>query len=149
MGTLSKAVGVYGGFICASRAVIDLIINRGRSLIYATGLPPSAVAAATASLKIIETDQELVDLPIRYARQFTTQLGLPPAESPIIPIITETSEKALAASAQLMREGFLVTAIRPPTVPEGTARLRFTFSAQHNVDDIDTLAAVVSRIGLA
>ena len=149
MGTLSKAVGVYGGFICASRAVIDLILNRGRSVIYATGLPPSAVAAATASLKIIETDQELVNLPIRHARQFTKQLGLPHAESPIIPIITETSEKALAASAQLMKEGFLVTAIRPPTVPEGTARLRFTFSAQHNEDDIDTLAAVVSRIGLA
>ena len=149
MGTLSKAVGVYGGFICGSRAVIDLILNRGRSVIYATGLPPSAVAAATASLKIIENDQELVDLPIRHARQFTKQLELPPAESPIIPIITETSERALAASAQLMREGFLVTAIRPPTVPEGTARLRFTFSAQHKEDDIDTLAAAVSRIGLA
>ena len=148
MGTLSKSVGVYGGFICASRAVIDLLVNRGRSLIYATGLPPSVVAAAVASLKIIQTNKKLTNLPILNARRFARRLGLPDADSPIIPIITKTSKKALESSQKLMDEGFLVTAIRPPTVPEGTARLRFTFSAQHRKEEIDRLAATVLKIGL-
>ncbi len=148
MGTLSKSVGVYGGFICASRAVIDLLVNRGRSLIYATGLPPSVVAAAVASLKIIQTNKKLTNLPILNARRFSRRLGLPDADSPIIPIITKTSKKALESSQKLMNEGFLVTAIRPPTVPEGTARLRFTFSARHRKEEIDRLAATVLKIGL-
>ena len=148
MGTLSKSVGVYGGFICASRAVIDLLVNRGRSLIYATGLPPSVVAAAVASLKIIQTNKKLTNLPILNARRFARRLGLPDADSPIIPIVTKTSKKALESSQKLMDEGFLVTAIRPPTVPEGTARLRFTFSAQHRKEEIDRLAATVLKIGL-
>ena len=148
MGTLSKSVGVYGGFICASRAVIDLLVNRGRSLIYATGLPPTVVAAAVASLKIIQTNKKLTTLPILNARRFARRLGLPDADSPIIPIITKTSKKALESSQKLMDEGFLVTAIRPPTVPEGTARLRFTFSAQHRKEEIDRLAATVLKIGL-
>jgi 8-amino-7-oxononanoate synthase len=148
MGTLSKSVGVYGGFICASRAVIDLLVNRGRSLIYATGLPPSVVAAAVASLKIIQTNKKLTNLPILNARRFARRLGLPDADSPIIPIVTKTSNKALESSQKLMDEGFLVTAIRPPTVPEGTARLRFTFSAQHRKEEIDRLAATVLKIGL-
>ena len=147
MGTLSKSVGVYGGFICASRAVIDLLVNRGRSLIYATGLPPSVVAAAVASLKIIQTNKKLTNLPILNARRFARRLGLPAADSPIIPIVTTTSNKALESSQKLMDEGFLVTAIRPPTVPEGTARLRFTFSAQHRKEEIDRLAATVLKIG--
>ena len=75
-------------------------------------------------------------------------MGLPDADSPIIPIVTKTSKKALESSQKLMDEGFLVTAIRPPTVPEGTARLRFTFSAQHRKEEIDRLAATVLKIGL-
>jgi 8-amino-7-oxononanoate synthase len=145
MGTLSKAVGSYGGFICAAKPVIDLLVNRARSLIYATGLPPAAVAAASSALEIIENDRELVRIPIERARRFTRQLGLPEPESTIVPLITGTAEKALAASSLFAEESFLVTAIRPPTVPEGTARLRFTFAAHHSDEDIDRLVAVVRK----
>ncbi|MGB0576174.1 MAG: 8-amino-7-oxononanoate synthase [Alphaproteobacteria bacterium] len=145
MGTLSKAVGSYGGFICAAQPVIDLLVNRARSLIYATGLPPAAVAAASAALEIIESDDDLVRIPMERARRFTQQLGLPEPESTIVPLITGTAEKALAASSLLAEEGILVTAIRPPTVPDGTARLRFTFAAHHSEDDIDRLVVAVRK----
>ncbi|NKB19355.1 MAG: 8-amino-7-oxononanoate synthase [Alphaproteobacteria bacterium] len=147
MGTLSKAVGSYGGFICASQPVIDLLINRARSLIYATGLPPAVVAASCTALEIIEADLELTRLPMARARRFTQQVGLPDPESTIVPLVVGTAEKALAASHQLAEEGFLVTAIRPPTVPEGTARLRFTFAAYHSDKDVDRLAVAVRKTG--
>ncbi len=149
MGTLSKAVGAYGGFLCASRPVIELMASRARSLIYTTGLPPGVVAAAIAALDIIEGDAELVAAPLRKARAFTAQLNLPTAESPIVPLIVGDARRALDASDSLARRGFLVTAIRPPTVPEGTARLRFTFTAGHADRDIEGLAAAVREIGLA
>ena len=148
MGTLSKAVGSYGGFICASKPVIDLLINRARSLIYATGLPPATVAAASAALEIIETDRDLVGIPMERAKRFTRQLSLPDPESTIVPLIAGTSEKALKISHLLEEEGFLVTAIRPPTVPEGTARLRFTFAAHHSEGDIDRLVTTLKKRGV-
>lgn len=148
MGTLSKAIGSYGGFICAAKPVIDLLINRARSLIYATGLPPAAVAAASAALDVIEKDEQLVRIPMERAQRFTRQLSLPEPESTIVPLITGTAETALAASRVLAEEGFLVTAIRPPTVPEGTARLRFTFAAHHSDEDIDRLVAAVRKTGI-
>ena len=148
MGTLSKAVGSYGGFICAAKPVIDLLINRARSLIYATGLPPAAVAAASAALGIIEIDRDLVSIPMERAKRFTRQLCLPDPESTIVPLLAGTSENALRLSHLLEEEGFLVTAIRPPTVPEGTARLRFTFAAHHTEGDIDRLVKAVKRRGV-
>jgi 8-amino-7-oxononanoate synthase len=149
MGTLSKAVGSYGGYLCASRPVIELMVNRARSLIYGTGLPPASVAAAIAALDLIGTDAALVAAPLRKARRFTTALSLPEAESPIVPLIVGDPEVALSASRALAAHGFLVTAIRPPTVPEGTSRLRFTFSATHEDADIDRLVAVVRAAGLS
>ncbi len=147
MGTLSKAVGAYGGYLCASRAVVDFIVNRARSLIYSTGLPPSVVAAADAALGVIETDRELTLKPVAKARLFTTLAGLPDAESPIVPLVVGDPGRALEASKALAEAGFLVTAIRPPTVPDGTARLRFTFSALHEDDDIRRLAALLKDMG--
>ncbi len=149
MGTLSKAVGAYGGFLCASRPVIDLMPGRARSLIYSTGLPPAAVAAAIAALDLIAHDKALVAAPLAKARLFTSMLNVAPAESAIVPLIVGAPERALAASKALAAEGFLVAAIRPPTVPENTARLRFTFSAGHRDDDIRRLARCVGEIGLA
>lgn len=149
MGTLSKAVGAYGGFLCASEPVIQLMVNRARSLIYETGLPPAMVAASIAALDLIETDETLVGLPLRRARRFTSSLGLAEAESAIVPLIVGPPDKAMAASQALAARGFLVTAIRPPTVPEGTSRLRFTFSAAHTDDDVDRLVGTVREIGLA
>jgi len=143
MGTLSKAIGSYGGYICASQPVIDLLRTRARTLIYSTGLPPASAAAAIASLEIIETEPDYAALPVEKANRFTRALNLPAAESPIVPLVLGDPETTLDASAFLEEEGFLVTAIRPPTVPKGTARLRFTFTALHKDDDIDRLADLV------
>lgn len=148
MGTLSKAVGVYGGYICASRAVIALIRTRARTLIYSTGLPPGVVAAAIASLEIIARDPQLRAAPLHKARRFTRAMNLPDAQSPIVPLIIGDAVRALALSTMLEEAGFLVTAIRPPTVPDGTARLRFTFSAAHQDADIDRLASTLQTAGL-
>jgi len=143
MGTLSKAIGGYGGYLCASRRVIDLMANRARSLIYSTGLPPATLAAAIAALDLIARDPDLVARPLAKARAFTRKAGLPEAQSPIVPIVLGSATAALAASRRLEQEGFLVVAIRPPTVPQGTARLRFAFTAGHPDAEIERLADLV------
>ena len=143
MGTLSKAVGSYGGYLCASAAVIDLIRNRARTLIYSTGLPPACVAAAIAALDLIEREPGYAALPVHKAKAFTKRAGLPEAQSPIVPVIVGDEEATLAASRLLADEGYLAAAIRPPTVPAGTSRLRLTFTAQHPDEDIVRLADLV------
>lgn len=143
MGTLSKAVGAYGGYLCASAAAVDLIRNRARTLIYSTGLPPACVAASIAALDVIEREPAYAALPVQKAKAFTQAVGLPDAQSPIVPLIVGEADQALAASQMLADEGFLVAAIRPPTVPEGTSRLRFTFTAQHPDEEIERLASIV------
>ena len=145
MGTLSKAIGGYGGYLCASQPVIDLIRTRCRTFIYSTGLPPASVAAAIAALDLIEAEPEFAARPLMLARRFTRALNLPRAESPIVPVILGDAEKTLAAGKMLEAEGFLVVPIRPPTVPDGTARLRITFCAGHTEDDIDRLAGVIRK----
>jgi 8-amino-7-oxononanoate synthase len=143
MGTLSKATGSYGGYLCASAQIIELMRNRARTLIYSTGLPPASVAAAIAALDLIEGEPAYAALPAQKARAFTQRAGLPEAQSPIVPVVIGDEEAALAASRVLEDEGYLVIAIRPPTVPAGTARLRLTFTAQHPDDDIGRLADIV------
>lgn len=147
MGTLSKAVGAYGGYLCASRPVVDLLTTRARSLIYSTGLPPAVVASCLAALDIIEGDPDLVAAPLAKARLFTARLNLPAAESQIVPVVVGDAARALAASAALEEAGFLVTAIRPPTVPDGTARLRVTFTAGHDDGDVVRLADCLRGMG--
>jgi len=144
MGTLSKAAGSYGGYLCASKPVIDLIKTRARTFIYSTGLPPASAAAACAALDIIACDPSLTRLPLAKAQHFTKRLGLPLAQSPIVPLIIGAPEDALAASQFLSSEGFLVTAIRPPTVPAGTARLRIAFTAAHPDAGIERLALLLA-----
>jgi len=146
MGTLSKAIGGYGGYLCASRPVIDLMKTRARTLIYSTALPPMIVAAAIAALAIIESEPELTMKPLAKARAFTSRLGLPEAQSPIVPLIVGEPEAALHASNKLAEEGFLVTPIRPPTVPAGTARLRFAFTAMHPDEEVARLAEAVRAL---
>ncbi len=145
MGTLSKAIGSYGGYLCASQSVIDLIKTRARTFVYSTGLPPASAAAAIAALNIIETDPDLVAAPLRKAQSFTRALNLREAESPIVPIVMGDAEKTLLASRLLEDEGFLVAAIRPPTVPPGTSRLRLTFTAAHPDDQIQRLARLIGE----
>ncbi|THD60225.1 8-amino-7-oxononanoate synthase [Phenylobacterium sp.] len=143
MGTLSKAVGGYGGYLCASAAVVELIRNRARTFIYSTGLPPASAAAAIAALELIEHEPELCALPLAKARRFTALLGLPLAQSPIVAVRIGEADDALAASRALEAQGFLAVAIRPPTVAAGTARLRLTFTARHHDADIARLAEAV------
>jgi 8-amino-7-oxononanoate synthase len=143
MGTLSKAIGGYGAYLCASRPVIDLMHNRARTLIYSTGLPPALAAAAIAALDVIESEPVYAARPLLKARAFTLGAGLAEAQSPIVPVMLGSAEAALAASRLLIEEGFLAVAIRPPTVPEGTARLRLSFSALHPDDEIERLAEIV------
>ncbi len=143
MGTLSKAIGSYGGYLCASKPVCDFIRTRARTLIYSTGLAPAQVAAAIAALDVIEGDSDYANLPVKKAQSFTRALNIAPATSPIVPLILGDADATLRASALLEAEGFLVTGIRPPTVPAGTARLRFTFTARHADADIARLANLV------
>jgi 8-amino-7-oxononanoate synthase len=143
MGTLSKAIGSYGGYLCASQPVIDLMQNRARTLIYSTGLPPAAVAASIAALDLIENEPGYAALPLQKAKSFTALTNLPQAASPIVPLLIGDEERTMASARLLEGQGFLVVGIRPPTVPAGTARLRFTFSAAHEDRDIERLASVV------
>jgi 8-amino-7-oxononanoate synthase len=123
--------------------VIELMRNRARTLIYSTGLPPACVGAAIAALDLIEREPAYAALPVQKAKAFTKRAGLPEARSPIVPIVIGDEETTMTASRHLEDEGYLVVAIRPPTVPPGTARLRLTFTAQHPDDAVDRLADIV------
>ena len=114
-----------------------------RDRIYSTGLPPACVAAAIAALDLIEREPGYAARPVQKAIAFTKAAGLPEAQSPIVPVIIGEEEATLAASRLLADEGFLAAAIRPPSVPPGTARLRLTFTAQHPDDAIARLAELV------
>ncbi|WP_203294449.1 8-amino-7-oxononanoate synthase [Maricaulis parjimensis] len=146
MGTLSKALGSYGGYLCASHTVCELLRSRARPLVFTTALPPASVAAALKALDLIAADPDLCARPLRLAERFCTALGLAKPVSPIVPVVLGSSERALSVSKALEAQGFLVTAIRPPTVPDGTARLRITFSAAHRENDIDRLAASLASL---
>lgn len=143
MGTLSKALGGYGAYVCASAPVVNLIKTRTRTVVYTTGLPPAQAAAALAALDVVAAEPERVAAPLARARRFTAALDLPEARSPIVPVILGGAEAALAAASDLEAQGLLAVAIRPPTVPAGTARLRATFSALHTDAQVDRLAEAV------
>ena len=149
MGTLSKALGGYGGFVCTSKPVVELLVNRARTFVYSTGLPPATLAGAAAALDVVTSEPELRRRPVARARLFAEAVGLPPPPSAIVPLILGDAGSALEASEGLAEAGFLVVAIRPPTVPAGTARLRFSFSAHHTEDDVRALVRAVEHLGLA
>jgi len=143
MGTFSKAIGGYGAYVCATRPVIDFIKTRTRTVVYSTGLPPANAAAALAALDVIAREPQRVAAPIARARRLTTALNLPPAESAVVPIVLGEAETALSAARDLQAKGLLAVAIRPPTVPAGTARLRLAFSAEHTEAQVDQLIEAV------
>lgn len=147
MGTLSKAAGSYGGYVCGSKTLVEYLKSAARSLIYSTALPPATVGASIAALEIMAREPELVKKPLANARLFTSLLGIKEAESAIVPLVLKENEKALTASALLEERGFLVSAIRPPTVPEMTARLRFAFSALHTPEQVEAVAKIVKEQG--
>lgn len=147
MGTLSKAIGGYGGYVCGPAALTELLTNRARSLIYTTGLPPPTLGAALEALVIIEAEPERAARALHLTRLFCELTGLPAPQSTIAPLICGEEREALRCSEALRARGFLVTAIRPPTVEPGTARLRITFSTTHDEADIRALASALDDIG--
>lgn len=142
-GTLSKALASVGGYVAGSRTLISYLIQSARSMIFSTALPPSAVAAAHAALEVMIAEPERGALALGHAQAFTQALGLPAAQSAIVPVIIGSDEEVLKASAALKEQGFWVSAIRPPTVPKGTARLRVTFSAAYTREQVLALAAAI------
>jgi len=149
MATLSKAFGVAGAYVAASRAVCDLLLNRARPLIFSTALPPALACAARASLEILagsEGDARRSRL-WSNVRRFAAGLreaGLPAREdSAIFPVVTGTPDRALAMAAHLRELGILAKPIRPPTVPQGTSRIRFAVTAAHTVEHIDRAIAAL------
>lgn len=145
MGTLSKTLGSIGGFIAGPRSYIDLIINRARSFIFTTALTPSDAASALAALNIVCSSEG--DALRARLRSFVERLK-PGHPSPIVPIILGTEEAALRVSQRLLDVGLWVPAIRPPTVPEGSSRLRIALSASHRTHEIDDLARELAQLGL-
>ena len=146
LGTLSKAAGSAGGYLCASAAVVSLLHSRARTYVYATGLGPAHAAAAAAALAIVEHDAALVSRPLDLARRFAAAASLPVPESHIVPVVLGSERAALDAASALEADGFLVVAIRPPTVPDGTARLRLAFPAAIDTEDVDRLARLVAPL---
>jgi 8-amino-7-oxononanoate synthase len=149
MGTLSKALGSYGAYVAGSRALIDLLINRARSFVFTTGLPPASAAAAAAALDLIAAEPERVKRLWDngcYLRQALVAAGfnLGASATPILPLIVGEAQPAMELAAAMLRRNVFVIAIRPPTVPAGTARLRVTPTADHTRADLDeALAAFI------
>ena len=145
VGTLSKAAGSLGGFVSGPKTFTDLLVNKARSYIFTTAAAPAAVAAAAAAIDVIDS-AEGDELKARLRANIDrVRPGHP---SPIIPIIVGSEDQAIAASETLAAGGILVPAIRPPTVPAGTSRLRVTVSAAHTDSDLDRLTEALQGAGI-
>ena len=151
MGTLGKSFGVSGAFVAGSEALIESLIQYARTYIYTTAIPPALAGAALCSLALIQKDswrrEQLIEL-VGYFREKACAIGLelPLSDTPIQPVILGSAEKTLAVSEGLKERGILVGAIRPPTVPEGKARLRITFTVNHTKADIDILVDALDEL---
>lgn len=151
VGTLGKAFGTFGAFAAGSRDLIDMLIQKARTYIYTTALPPAIAEATRAALRIVAGDnwrrEKLCALTERFT-QGAMQLGLPlmSSQSAIQPLLVGDSARALQLSAALLDKGILIGAIRPPTVPQGSARLRITFSAAHRDAHIDYLLDMLGTV---
>ncbi len=140
MGTFSKAIGLSGGYLCASRAIVDLLVNRARSFIYSTAPSPALAATIRDALDLVAGPR---GESLRATLWDRIRAFEPAAASAIVPRIHGSNEAALTAARRLHELGFLVPAIRYPTVPRGTARLRFTLSASHWPEDVEALRAAL------
>lgn len=151
MGTLGKAAGVFGAFVAAEQIVIDTLVNHARSYVYTTATPPALAVALWQAVRLIEQGDVLRAHLMRLIRQLREGLaGLPwqvmPSETAIQPLLIGDNEKALALSDALRARGIWVAAIRPPTVPPGTARLRITLSAAHTEADVEQLLGALHEL---
>ena len=150
VGTLGKALGTFGAFVAGSNELIELLIQKARTYIYTTALPQPIAAATRTALKLVDEEswrrERVLALTARFraaARQLDLPLGT--SDTPIQPVILGTPEAALSAQKALWEAGFWVVAIRPPTVPAGSARLRITLSAAHTESEVDALVETLGR----
>lgn len=146
MGTLGKALGSFGAYIAGSRTLVDWLINRARSFVFTTALPPAVAAAAHAALRIVQDEPERRAHVLALAaalRGRLTQDGwnVLPGRLPIIPVLVGPDDATMALAGRLAEAGILATGIRPPTVPEGTGRIRLTLTAAHGTEDVNAIAA--------
>jgi 8-amino-7-oxononanoate synthase len=144
MCTLGKALGTFGAFVAGSEALIESLIQHGRTYIFTTALPPAVAAATREALRVLQQESWRRERVLAHARTFAAaarELGLRlmPSQTPIQPIVLGSEAAALAASRALLDQGLWVPAIRPPTVPAGSSRLRVTFSAAHSEADVAQL----------
>src|SRR5262252_1259586 len=151
VGTLGKAFGSFGAFVAGSAALIEFLIQKARTYVYTTALPQPVAAATRAALALIRQEsgrrERLAALIARFrAAAASAAVPLAPSTTPIQPIVLGSAAAALAAQRQLAAAGFWVVAIRPPTVPAGSARLRITLSAEHTEAQIDALAAALGEL---
>ena len=153
MGTLSKALGGLGAYVATSRAVADLLVSRARPFVYSTALPAALCAAAECAVDLVEHDPAPRERLWGHIHHFTDglrALGLPAEpRSAIFPVILGEPSRALDAAKRLREAGLLVKAIRPPTVPDGTSRLRFCLSAAHTTGHIDQALEALRRVGVS
>lgn len=152
MGTLGKAIGAAGGYIAGSKTLIEWLLNRARSFVFSTAPPPAVAAAASAGISLIrgpegEVRRQRLWSNVNRAKEALVGAGwpVPPAQSAILPCIVGAESAALSVSRQLWEQGILIPAIRYPTVARGKARLRLTLSADHSLEDIETLARCMPK----
>ena len=151
MGTLGKAFGTFGAFVAGSEDLIEFLIQKARSYVFTTALPPAVAEATRVSLRLLQSQgwrRDKLKMLIERFRTGAEQQGLRLMDSftAIQPILVGDSRRASGISATLLEKGFWVSAIRPPTVPAGTARLRVTLSAEHDVDQVDGLLAALGKV---
>jgi len=151
MGTLGKGLGTAGAFVAGSEDLVEYLIQSARTYIYTTAMPAAIAAATLASLRLVDSEgwrREKLQTLITRFRAGIEQLGLElmPSSTPIQPLVVGDAGQAVAMSEALLKRDMLVTAIRPPTVPQGTARLRFTFSAEHTENQVDQLLDGLSQL---
>jgi glycine C-acetyltransferase/8-amino-7-oxononanoate synthase len=153
VGTLGKALGSYGAYVCCTRSMAKLLTNTARTLIFSTAPPPPSVAAAMAALELLRDQPRLVEKLQRNGRVLREALAgegvvVPPGQTPIVPVVLGSAETAVAASERVLERGVFAQAIRPPTVPEGSSRLRLAVMASHTKSELReaarTIAAAVS-----
>lgn len=153
MGTFGKAFGSYGAYLAASRPLIDLLINRARSFIFSTSLPPAVVAANIAALQLVDSEEgelrrrQLAKNRALFAGLLTeAELDLCGSQTQIVPILTRDPQPTMAAAEKLLEQGIYLSGIRPPTVPAGTCRLRATLMADHRPEDLQVAAEQIIEL---
>jgi glycine C-acetyltransferase len=157
VGTLSKAIGALGGYVCGSRDLIDFLYHRARPFLFSTSHPPSVAATCIAAFDVLEQEPERIETLWQNTRFFKKELGnlgfniggvnTPASETPITPIITGEGRLAMEFSRELFKEGVMATGIAFPTVPEGKARIRTIVTAAHTQDELEQALETLGRVG--